>query len=111
MEMARQIAHKMRIDGKHIPPATSPTHGPRLSVPRTGSYGDNSHAVRTPHASLPDNLLQSSYHDVHPRSHSLTSTAHVRPRRGANPFVPGSRLPSPTDDAPAPSRVQMHGHA
>ena len=46
MEMARQIAHEMRVDGKHIPPATSPTHGPRLPVLRPPGYGDHSHLVR-----------------------------------------------------------------
>ena len=48
MEMARQIAHEMRVDGKHVPPATSPTHGPRLPVLRPGGYGDNGYAVQSP---------------------------------------------------------------
>ena len=32
--MARQVAHEMRLAGKHVPPVTSPTHQQRLPPPR-----------------------------------------------------------------------------
>lgn len=34
MDMARQVAHEMRLVGKHVPPVTSPTHQQRLPPPR-----------------------------------------------------------------------------
>ena len=34
MDMARQVAHEMRLAGKHIAPMTSPTHQQRLPPPR-----------------------------------------------------------------------------
>ncbi len=52
MEMARQIAHEMRMHGQHVPPTSSPTHGPRPPVLRPGVYGDNGYLVQSPCTAL-----------------------------------------------------------
>jgi len=41
IEMARQIAHEMRVDGKHILPITSPTRQQQLPALRPGGIGDH----------------------------------------------------------------------
>lgn len=48
IEMARQIAHEMRVDGKHILPTTSPTRQQQLPALRPGGITD--HMVGTYHA-------------------------------------------------------------
>lgn len=51
MEMARQIAHQMRVDGKHMPPAGSPMHQQRLPAIRPGCYPEHAHMVSIPDGS------------------------------------------------------------
>ncbi len=43
--MARQIAHQMRVDGKHLPPAGSPMQQQRLPAMRPGCYPEHAPMV------------------------------------------------------------------
>lgn len=80
--MAQQIAHEMRMEGKHIAPATSPTKGLQPPILRPCAYGDQSYAVCASCYSLYD-FLRSSCNGVAVEAVSVQSTHAGQPSQQA----------------------------